>query len=182
MTEFRWAVLYYLSLQTAAVFLLPKWWKMLALPALVVSPSIFFHGGYMGDVFATMLLIFACGYLFLPLVGFGLVNLATQPVNGRQEGQAPKKFTLFRTLLPAVLIASVVGAAGIAGAIMGLGIYHDSVLSATFPILFGLTSTIALLLLEEGACRCTVFGFVVAAFATPGSLLMAHFVVGLRML
>ena len=54
-------------MQLASFVLLPKWWKLAAIPALIVVPGIFSHEGYMGEVFATMALIYACVYLGIVL-------------------------------------------------------------------------------------------------------------------
>ena len=75
MTEFQLGVLFYVPLQLVSFALLPKWWRLAAIPALIAAPGVFFHGGYMGDVFATMWMIFACAYLVVVWVIVGVVKL-----------------------------------------------------------------------------------------------------------
>ena len=54
MSEFQTAVLFYVPLQLASLALLPKWWNLLRSLRCMQCPGIFFHDGYIGDVFATM--------------------------------------------------------------------------------------------------------------------------------
>ena len=76
MSEFHLAVLVYAPLQLASFILLPKWWwRLAAVPGLIAAPGIFSHGGYMGDVFATMWMIYACAYLVVVWGMFGGVKL-----------------------------------------------------------------------------------------------------------
>ena len=81
MSEFELAVLAYVPLQLAAFVLLPKWWKIASVPALLAAPGIFSHGGYMGDVFATLSLVIACVYLGLVLAVARIVWCFTRPGN-----------------------------------------------------------------------------------------------------
>ena len=74
MSDFQTALLFYLPLQLASLALLPKWWRLAAIPALYAAPGIFFHNGYMGDVFAAMLMIIASAYLVAVWVLVGLVK------------------------------------------------------------------------------------------------------------
>ena len=75
MNEFQLGVLFYVPLQLVSLALLPKWWRLAAIPALIAAPGIFFHDGYMGDVFATMWMIFACAYLVVVWFIVGVVKL-----------------------------------------------------------------------------------------------------------
>ena len=75
MSDFQLGVLVYVSLQLGSLALLPKWWRLAAVPALIAAPGIFFHDGYMGDVFATMWMIFACAYLVVVWMIVGIVKL-----------------------------------------------------------------------------------------------------------
>jgi hypothetical protein len=79
MSEFQLAILAYVSLQLAALVLLPEWWKLAAVPALIVVPGIFSHDEYMGEVFATLGLIIACVYLGLVLAVAGIVKWIRRP-------------------------------------------------------------------------------------------------------
>lgn len=87
MSEFQLAVLVYAPLQLASLGLLPKWWRLAAIPALIAAPGIFFHDGYMGDVFATMWMIVACAYLVIVWMTVGLVKVIRVMLN-RQEPDA----------------------------------------------------------------------------------------------
>jgi hypothetical protein len=78
MSEFQLAILAYVPLQLAAFVLLPKWWKLAAVPALFAVPGIFSHDGYMGEVFATLFLMIGCGYLGLVLVIAGALKLTSR--------------------------------------------------------------------------------------------------------
>ena len=75
MSEFQLGVLVYVPLQLGSLALLPKWWRLAALPALIAAPGIFFHDGYMGDVFATMWMIYACAYLVFVWIVVGCAKL-----------------------------------------------------------------------------------------------------------
>jgi len=75
MSDFQTAVLFYVPLQLASLILLPKWWRLAAIPSLFAAPGIFFHGGYMGDVFAAMSMIYGCGYLVFVWFVVGIVKL-----------------------------------------------------------------------------------------------------------
>ena len=75
MNEFQLGVLFYVPLQLVSLALLPKWWRLAAVPALIAAPGILFHGGYIVDVFATMWMIFACAYLVVVWVIVGIVKL-----------------------------------------------------------------------------------------------------------
>lgn len=81
MSEFHLAILVYVPLQLASFLLLSKWWKFAAAPALLAAPGIFSHGGYMGDVFATLGLIIASVYLGLVLA----VALIVSWISGRSQ-------------------------------------------------------------------------------------------------
>ena len=85
MSDFQTAVLFYVPLQLASLALLPKWWRLAAIPALLAAPGIFFHGGYMGDVFAAMSMIYACAYLVLVWVFVGFVKLTRTLLKRRGE-------------------------------------------------------------------------------------------------
>ena len=74
MSDFQTALLFYLPLQLASITLLPKWWRLAAIPALYAAPGIFFHDGYMGDIFAAMFMIYASAYLVVVWVFLGLVK------------------------------------------------------------------------------------------------------------
>lgn len=73
MNDFQIAVLFYVSLQLASLAMLPKWWRLAAIPALLAAPGIFFHDGYMGEVFAGAAMIYAGAYL---VVVWGVVGVA----------------------------------------------------------------------------------------------------------
>lgn len=88
MNEFQLAVLAYVSLQLASLALLPKWWRLAAIPSLMAAPGIFFHDGYMGDVFATMWMIFACAYLVVVWMAVGVVKLIRVTLNRRKSDDA----------------------------------------------------------------------------------------------
>ena len=85
MSEFQIGVLVYVPLQLVSFVLLPKWWRLAAVPALIAAPGIFFHGGYMGDVFATMWMIFACGYLVFVWAIVGVVKLVRVSLEKRRN-------------------------------------------------------------------------------------------------
>ena len=85
MDEFQLAVLVYVPLQLVSFVLLPKWWRLAAIPALIAAPGIFFHGQYMGAVFATMWMTFACRYLVLVWVIVGVVKLIRRSLENRRR-------------------------------------------------------------------------------------------------
>jgi len=77
MSEYAWAMLVYFTLQGASLALLPRWWKLGAAPALLVVPLIvgeWRQPSYMGDVIAAMMTIYACAYLVLVLLAFGVAK------------------------------------------------------------------------------------------------------------
>jgi hypothetical protein len=85
MDDFQLIVVVYVSLQSVSFALLPKWWKLAAVPALIAAPNIFFHGGYMGDVFATAWMGFACGYLVFVWIIVGVVRLIRRSLENRRK-------------------------------------------------------------------------------------------------
>lgn len=85
MSDFQIAVLVYVPVQVLSLILLPKWWRLAAVPALVVAPGIFFHGGYMGDVFAALSMIYACGYLVIVWGFVGVVKLIRMLLKRRRS-------------------------------------------------------------------------------------------------
>ena len=53
MSEYAWAMLVYFALQGASLAFLPRWWKLAAVPALLLVPEIIserIKPGYMSDV------------------------------------------------------------------------------------------------------------------------------------
>lgn len=102
MDEYQLAMIVYFSLQAASLILLPKWWKLPALPALwmvwrIVEERV--QPGYMSDVFIVMLAIYTCAYLILVWLVFGVVKLvrrrtptecARHDVVAREEGDQPQ--------------------------------------------------------------------------------------------
>ena len=67
MNEITLALIVYGLLQVGSLALLPRWWKIAALPSLYVVLPIcnYFRtgGGYMGNAFVIMFCIYACAYL-----------------------------------------------------------------------------------------------------------------------
>ena len=85
MSEFQLAVLVYVPLQLVSFALLPKWWRLAAIPALIAVPGVISHGGYMGDELATMWMILASGYLVFVWIIVGVVKLIRRPLENRRQ-------------------------------------------------------------------------------------------------
>ena len=78
MSEYAWAMLVYFALQGASLAFLPRWWKLAAVPALLLVPEIIserIKPGYMSDVIIAMAAIYACAYLALVWLAFGMTRL-----------------------------------------------------------------------------------------------------------
>jgi hypothetical protein len=82
------SLIVYGALQLASLAMLPKWWKLASLPSLYpllgVGDVLLTGGGYMGEVFAAMLLIYTCAYFLTVWAVFGVTRLA-QRLLRRQE-------------------------------------------------------------------------------------------------
>ena len=85
MSEFQLAVLVYVPLQLVSFALLPKWWRLAAVPALIAVPGIVSHGGYMGDELATMWMILASGYLVFVWSIVGVAKLIRVSLKTRRD-------------------------------------------------------------------------------------------------
>jgi hypothetical protein len=83
MSQYHVAVTIYIIFQTTAFLFLPKWWKLAAVPALLVVLVIIDHSGYMGDVLAVIPLMWACGYLVLVWVVLGVTRVVQQCLRPR---------------------------------------------------------------------------------------------------
>ena len=84
MSEYAWAMLVYFALQGASLAFLPRWWKLAAVPSLLLVPEIIserFNPGYMSDVILAMAAIYACACLVLVWMAFGITKLV-----GRYRG------------------------------------------------------------------------------------------------
>jgi hypothetical protein len=93
MSEYAWAMLVYFLLQAASLALLPRWWKLAAVPALLLAPMIvseWLQPSYMSDVLTAMMAIFTCGYLVLVWVVFGITKLV-QRAYERRVATGPSK-------------------------------------------------------------------------------------------
>jgi hypothetical protein len=78
MSESAWAMLVYFLMQAASLALLPRWWKLAAIPALLLVPMIvseWRQPSYMGDLITAMAAIYAIGYLVLVWVVVGMTKL-----------------------------------------------------------------------------------------------------------
>ena len=85
MSEFQLGVLVYVPLQIISFLLLPKWWRLAAIPALIAAPGIFFNDKNIGDAFATMWMIIACAYLVVIWAIVGVVKLVGMCLDNRQN-------------------------------------------------------------------------------------------------
>jgi hypothetical protein len=70
-------MLVYSSLQGASLIFLPRWWKLPAVPALLLVPMIvseWRQPSYMGDVIMAMVMIYGCAYLMFAWIAFGIAK------------------------------------------------------------------------------------------------------------
>ena len=97
MNEFTLALTVYGLLQVGSLVLLPRWWKGAALPSLYVMLPIWDYfrtgGGYMGDVFVIMFAIYACAWLCVVWVVFGIARLVRRRRIRKVATEKPKKET-----------------------------------------------------------------------------------------
>jgi hypothetical protein len=86
MNDYVLTMLVYCVLQVVSLVLLPRWWKLAALPALYVVWPILHeraHPTYMGDVFMMMFAVYACGYLLLAWAVFGVTTFIRRQMKKR---------------------------------------------------------------------------------------------------
>ena len=89
MSEYAWAMLAYFFLQGASLVFLPRWWKLAAVPALLLVPEIIserIKPGYMSDVIIGMAAIYACAFLVLVWMAFGMTRLVQRCRNASEKG------------------------------------------------------------------------------------------------
>ena len=88
MSEYAWAMLAYFVLQGASLAFLPRWWKLAAVPALLLVPEIISeraNPGYMSDVIVAMVIIYTCAYLVLVWLAFGMTRLVQRCRGHRRQ-------------------------------------------------------------------------------------------------
>lgn len=89
MSEYAWAMLAYFSLQVASLACLPRWWKLAAVPPLLLLPEFISERvkpGYMSDVIMGMVAIYASAYLVLVWMVFGITRLVQRCRNSGEKG------------------------------------------------------------------------------------------------
>ena len=89
MSEYAWAMLVYFVLQGASLAFLPRWWKLAAVPSLLLVPEIIserIKPGYMSDVIMEMVAIYTCAYLVLVWLVFGITRLVQRCRSPGEKG------------------------------------------------------------------------------------------------